>query len=357
MVFRVHLNSSYDANAGPDVKLFPDDSSDERTLSTKRLDAEGVVKLLWRDGFVPEWVDVMVVGLTDTSTILDVASCGRFAEDEAELYYAQTGVAPFSAKGPVLSANHVDGVRFSIYDRSSCWSADDLALVQQNASKVWSLELHGPEFDGLALGLASFPRLEILELFGVRVAGPELSALERMPQLRHLRARFAASTSFDLSALPTIRKLQTLELRNLPKTLLGAEQVAHRLPGLEHLTLSGNHPIALNGTVRLPDLQDLTLELPDVPRGLELPITLRRLSLHVPGATDDDLRAVLAACSPRLTHLGLRGTAASDALLADLGRFSGLAYLDAVDTGITEDALRRFVDRRPGFRCLPNLKL
>lgn len=356
MSFRVHLNSSYDKHAGADVKLFPGDSSDERTLATKQLDADGVVGLLWRDGFVPEWVDLMVVGLTPTATILDVVSCGRFAADEKQLYYAQTGIAPFSPRGPVLPFNHVDDVRFSVYERSSCWSAEDLALTEQNASKVWSLELHGPEFDGVAL-TATFPRLEIFELDGVRLAGEALGALERLPKLRHLRATIGACPSLDLSGIPPMRDLQTLALRNLPSKLKGSARLATVAPQLKELTLAGYNVVEADSALRLPALDHLTIEFPAIPRWIQMPASLDWLSLRVPQAADTDLRSLLAACPENLSSLGLRGTPVSDAVLPDLERFSKLAYLDAVDTRITKDALRRFAVQRPGFKCSPNVKM
>jgi len=338
------------------VKLFPGDSSDERTLTSKQLDSEGVVTLLWRGGFVPEWVDLMVVGVTKSETILDVVSCGRFAEDEQRLYYAQTGIAPFSPKGPFLPVNHVDGVRFSVYERSSCWSAEDLTLTERSASKVWSLQLHGPTFDGLVLSV-TFPRLEIFELYGVRLDGHALGALEHMPKLRHLRATIGACPNLDLSAMPPTPHLQTLTLRNLPSMVSGASRLAVAAPLLKQLILAGDNLVDADGALRLPALDHLTVELPTVPRWIEMPASLNWLSLRLPEATDAAVRSMLASCPEHLGSLGLRGTPVSDAVLADLARFSKLTYLDAVDTRITKDALRRFAEQRPGFKCWPNLKV
>ncbi len=42
MIFRVHLNSSHDVHARPDVRLFPEDSLEERARTTKQLDSERV---------------------------------------------------------------------------------------------------------------------------------------------------------------------------------------------------------------------------------------------------------------------------------------------------------------------------
>lgn len=357
MLFRVHLNSSYDAHAGSDVKLYPDDSSDDRALATKQLDEEGVVELLWRGGLVPEWVDLAVVGLTEAQTIVGVVCCGRFAADEERLYYAQTGIAPFSPKGPSLPVNHVDGQRFSVYERSSCWSLDDLERVQRNAAKVWSLELHGPAFDGLPLGVNQFPRLEILELFGVRFDGAGLQSLERVPQLRHLRATLAPAPALDLTALPALRQLETLVLRNLPPALVGVARLAETIPRLRELTLAARQPVTTDSGMQLPAIERLTLELAELPSWLRIPASLGSLTVRMQAATDDALRGLLLACPEGLNSLGLRGTLATDVLFDDLQRFPSLGYLDAVDTRITKLALRRFAEQRTGFKCWPNLEL
>ncbi|MDB5218707.1 MAG: hypothetical protein JWO86_6634 [Myxococcaceae bacterium] len=139
MHFRVHLNSSYDVNAGPDFKLFPEDSSEAAPLETKSVDADKVVDVLWREGYVPQWVDIVVVGETGATSVLDVVACGRFTDDERRLYYTDTGIAPFSPKGPSLPMGYVEGARFSIYDRATCSSLDELERARRNADKVWSL--------------------------------------------------------------------------------------------------------------------------------------------------------------------------------------------------------------------------
>jgi hypothetical protein len=82
-----------------------------------------------------------------------------------------------------------------------------------------------------------------------------------------------------------------------------------------------------------------------------MPASLRWLSVHAPKATDEDLRRLLALCPNELDSVGLRRTPVSDGVLADLERFPGLNYLDAVDTRISKTALERFAERRPNFKC------
>jgi len=356
MRFRVHLNSSHDANAGAEFKLFPEDSSDDRALATKHLNEAGVVELLWRDGFVPQWVDLIVVGETGDTTILDVIACGRYADDERRLYYVETGLAPFSPKGPVLPVNHVDGRRFSIYERSSCWSLEDLERSRRNAAKVWSLKLHGPAFDDWRLAcLPAFPRLEILEFFGVTLMGPGLEGLAGLPRLRHLRARLGDASRLDFSSLPVMPTLESLTVHFLPPSVENVARLTAALPRLKELALGSSRRPHSDGEVVIPSVERLTVDFPDLPTWISMPQSLRWLAVHAPNATDADLRRALSGCPEELDSLGLRGTPVSDALFADLERFQHLKYLDAVDTRITKEALRRFAERRPGFKCWPKL--
>ncbi|MFY0532196.1 hypothetical protein [Nannocystis pusilla] len=152
MIFRVQLNGSYDLHAGPELRLFPQDSQGAGDRAWTGITGEQVVELLWRDGYVPQWVDVAVVGETGEATVIEVLACGRFIDDEAELYYDWTEVAPFGVKGPVLPIDYVQGRRFSLYVRSSCDSLAELDRARQNAAKVWSLRLRGPAFTDAVLG-------------------------------------------------------------------------------------------------------------------------------------------------------------------------------------------------------------
>ncbi len=78
-----------------------------------------MVELLWRDGFVPEWVDLAVVGLTEKKPF-SMRSAAGGSERLSSCSTSRTPGWPRSVrKGPSLPVNYVDGVRFSIYERSS----------------------------------------------------------------------------------------------------------------------------------------------------------------------------------------------------------------------------------------------
>lgn len=354
LLFRVHLNSSYDLNAEPELRLFPEDSADARVLATKGLTAGQVVDELWREGWVPEWINVSVVGETGAATVIELLACGRFTADETALYYSSTDVAPFGVKGPVLPIDFVEGQPFSIYTRSSCYTLAELGRVRQNAAKVWSLCLHGPAFDDSVLATQlAFPNLEVLKLYGTPLRGPGLAGLESLPRLTHLRTELGASERLDLGTLPRLASLETFALKHLPGELTGVDRLATALPCLRELWLASDRTPHAETDLRMPKLTRLKLELPDVPHWVAMPQALRDLSLHAAAATDDDVCRVLAACPDRLERVDLRGSPVSDRVLAALARFPGLRTLGAIDTRIDREALWRFAAQRRDLRCWP----
>jgi hypothetical protein len=92
---------------------------------------------------VPEWIDVSVIGTTGAFTLLELVCCGRFTANDDILYHQHQGRRPFQVVGPTLPVGYLDGQRFSIYDRTECWSAQELERLDRHRLKVWSLELIG----------------------------------------------------------------------------------------------------------------------------------------------------------------------------------------------------------------------
>jgi hypothetical protein len=102
--FFIQPNQSFDENPlVDDQRLFPEDSLPAgRMLGPFTF--ERAVAWLWRDGKVPEWVDVSVHGVTEEQTCLRLICCGRFTGLEERLYY-RGGLPPFGIKSPVLPPN------------------------------------------------------------------------------------------------------------------------------------------------------------------------------------------------------------------------------------------------------------
>lgn len=99
--------------------VFPDDSL-EHSEDFHELSAGEVIRFLWRDGKVPEWIDIMVVAVSGDHTVCELRCCGRYTACEDALYYFSEdgGRSPFGVKGPVLPPRHneSDAQRFSLLD-------------------------------------------------------------------------------------------------------------------------------------------------------------------------------------------------------------------------------------------------
>lgn len=110
------LNSSFDGNPlAPGEHIFPDHDlpqSDARIAQT----LEQVVERLWREGLIPEWIDVTPFEATKDFLFLELRCCGRFTKQTNHLYHVQEGYPPFHKFGPVLPAGWRDLERDGKFD-------------------------------------------------------------------------------------------------------------------------------------------------------------------------------------------------------------------------------------------------
>jgi len=72
------------------------------------LDAEKVVEYLWRDGKVPEWVNVFVISANERSTLIKLDCCRRYSNDIKDMYHAREGRAPFHVLGPPAPPDYIN---------------------------------------------------------------------------------------------------------------------------------------------------------------------------------------------------------------------------------------------------------
>jgi hypothetical protein len=100
--YLVRLNQSFDGNPlAQGEHVFPDDVA-RHGARICPLSAEQVVELLWRDGLVPEWIDISVESTDGTNCFMQLLCCGRFSEQAEHLYYSKTDVCPFGCKSPPM---------------------------------------------------------------------------------------------------------------------------------------------------------------------------------------------------------------------------------------------------------------
>jgi hypothetical protein len=99
--FLIEPNASYDGHPlVGDECLYPEDSLPQGEMLGP-LTFEQAAAWLWREGRVPEWVDVSVHGVNREHTYVRLICCGRFTGMEERLYY-RDAIPPFGIKSPVL---------------------------------------------------------------------------------------------------------------------------------------------------------------------------------------------------------------------------------------------------------------
>jgi hypothetical protein len=100
-IYRIFPNQSYDDNRDADVIVYPMDSLD--SLDDYREMTRGdCIRFLYREGRIPEWIDISVGGADTNLTYVDCRCCGRFTNDDERLYYNRRERGPFGVKSPTF---------------------------------------------------------------------------------------------------------------------------------------------------------------------------------------------------------------------------------------------------------------
>jgi hypothetical protein len=353
LIFRVRLNQSHDSSLRPDQKVYPEDSTPQRAHELHRYREEEVVQALWRDGTVPEWVDIAVVGQTATETVMELLCCGRFTGDESHLYHKQEGMRPFSVHGPFLPPRYKSGDLFSIWHRLAVWGLDEIEVAMPHIHKVWSLTALGSHFDDSILAsLPIFPNVEIIELKESPIDGEGLRSVSRHPKLRVLRIDLARPELFDLKDPVVSASLEVLDIQHLPPRPCGLEELLERLPALRSLTLASDGSISFNGSISgTPDF--LTIAAENIVGAARLPSTVGHLALHLSKATPSDLSRLLYGVE-KVRALSLIRTPVDDGLAEDLVCRLKPEYVNLVHTKVSTDCLRHLRRLHPNIRMHPN---
>ncbi|MFG2088924.1 MULTISPECIES: hypothetical protein [unclassified Spirillospora] len=352
LVFRVRLNQSYDGHAPrPGELRFPEDSAHRRAAALNRCDAETVVAELWRDGHVPEWVNVGAVSETGTATVIEVVCCGRFTNDDSRLYHSEEGAPPFHVLGPALPPRH-DGTPFSIHTRSECWHRFDLEPLATASGAVWSFALMTEEFDDhLLSALPDLPCVEIFEHGVCTIEGEAMSAFLRFPKLRILRLHLKEPSVFHAGANGgRLGALADLTIADLPPRPWGQEMLAEVAPHLTSVNLSAKEALWLDAAFS-SSLRRVSLTAANVAGSTRLPAKLDNLTIRLTAAADEDVKTLLGGVT-HITSLSLRGTPVSDAIVPVVEQYD-LDHLDLVDTQVTAAKLARFRADHPGISVLP----
>lgn len=255
VVFKVRLNCSYDGNPlHADERVYPDDRERFTEGQLEGLQIEYVVELLWRDGRVPEWIDISVIDADDEHTIVEARCCGRFTDNDALLYYDEEGTiavhdpliggprpSPFHVVGPSLPLSisfdeSIEEPRFSLYWDTTL-DASQLERLGELADKVERLTLKGHDVgDREVERLKGMRRLLALNLESTSVQGPGLQ--EAPKTIDFLKIKDSPDVPFDLRNLEALRSLQTLEVERSGIDMQSLSSLKN-LPRLRTLSLRG----------------------------------------------------------------------------------------------------------------------
>jgi hypothetical protein len=119
IAFTIYYGCSYDGNAlVGDEKTFPEDYAGGPVTTNS---PEAVTSMLWRNGFVPEWINVTVSHEDGFTTFISLHCCGRYSATPRLMYHVQQGRSPFQVVGPPMPPDRIHG-RSGKYDLY--WSKD-----------------------------------------------------------------------------------------------------------------------------------------------------------------------------------------------------------------------------------------
>jgi len=100
--FLVRLNSSYDATSlHVKIKTFLDHEIPQEDKWMPYSESE-VIERLWRDNYVPVWIDVTPYEVDGVYTYFQLRCAGRFTDDDSMLYHQHEGYSPFHCFGPFV---------------------------------------------------------------------------------------------------------------------------------------------------------------------------------------------------------------------------------------------------------------
>ncbi|MCS7480302.1 hypothetical protein ACFFQW_41690 [Umezawaea endophytica] len=301
-VFRVRLNSSYDGNPPrPGGLVYPEDGSEALAFALRSVDADTVVDTLWRDGAVPEWINLAVVDETGDRTVVEVVAAGRFTADGRSSYGPNPDLAPFHPVGPTLPPGGER--RFSVHHRAECWTRADVDRLATFAGEVVFLDLVTADLDAAVVaGLPTLPALAVVEHRACAFGPDALAPFARMPALRTLRVRVARGAAFSVAGDATCPQVRSLSLTDLPPTPWGFEQVPRRVPNLTDLTLAAE-VLHLDGSFgsgldRVGITAGRVVGRAVVPAGLEFTSTMRPVSAPLVISGADHLQPGVAGGGP-----------------------------------------------------------
>lgn len=99
--FIILTNCFYDGNELElDEEVYPEDKTN-RNSSINPTDERQVVEYLWRDGKIPEWINVQVDSCDENYTYISLECCGRYTSKKELMYHIER-FPPFNPLSPAI---------------------------------------------------------------------------------------------------------------------------------------------------------------------------------------------------------------------------------------------------------------
>jgi hypothetical protein len=352
MLFRVRLNQSYEGNRlDADERLYPDDSILNLTEKLARCTGEEAVNVLWREGRVPEWVDISVVAKTGSATIMQLVCCGRFASDEQLLYHAERGQSPFQVVGPNCPPDFQG--KFSIYAYCEALNLAEVKALEPHRDNVRFLTLLGPGCNDATLeSLPTFPAMEGLELAYTSATGSGLRALDSQHKIRVLVVVVQQHQQLDLGMLPHLPLLNTLRVWRAPSLRFDFGDDSPKLPNLNRLEIQCSGVLRLDG--RLPgSMSALTLVGQSLKGTLACCDKVEDLRLSFAEGNEGEINRFVRNTNG-VKFLDLSKTPVSGALVMQFVNRWPLQRLDVSQTEVSDEFATQLAQLRPGLSVVHN---
>ena len=348
------LNDSHDRYAHPALKLYPEDSSEEMAAAVYDISADEASNVLWREGYVPCWIDLSVKAIRRNCTIIGLSVCGRFTHQEEHLYHIKEGQPPFHVVGPGLPPHDTGGVPFSIHRVKQCRTPEDFSDAQENAEKVIALELSAALAMAAPLAARSqFPNLENLTLESSIWGQQSFQSLGVPSTIKNLSLSFGKSESFDLRDMAYFQNLESLTLNQVPSRLIGIEEVRSVLENLNSFSLTAVSEVHADCEVTFADLLMFYLDLPVFPDWISRCRNGKYLMIGCREGDEKSILSFLEKSLDSLASLGLRSTPVSDDVFKILLNAPQLTNVDLTETKVTMEAINTFEEQRPDVFCQP----
>ncbi|RIH65105.1 hypothetical protein D1164_10995 [Mariniphaga sediminis] len=104
--FIVKISSNFRDGLEDGEITFPE--VEKLNQTSKPIEAEEVIDLLWMEYAIPEWINVQIENADDKFTYFSLECCGRYSKLEKHWYHKQEGYSPFHSLSPAIPNDSIN---------------------------------------------------------------------------------------------------------------------------------------------------------------------------------------------------------------------------------------------------------